>query len=881
MAQLIVIKGPDMGKTFDLIPSARLGRGEDVEVRLSDEAISDEQLVIRQRGVEHWLEILGSDGHSIKINGAAVEEEGALQHGDLISVGNTLLLFDDEKDSIAESSSRVLSASDLIDSQIQSRRSYYRDAERVLHSFETEDPARSRQRLATLYKVATAVSGVFELQNLLNRLLDILFEEFQADRGYIMLMDKAERKLRPMATKVRGGGAQDANPRISRTLVREVFRTKDSILSKNAMADERFKLGESIIGQQIHSAMCVPLVYKDNILGLISLDSQRYSGVFTEADLDQLTKIATQAAVLIENVRVYEQNRAFSRNLLALSKATHLLASHLDAEDILSETANFCCNIFGCTKSSVLLTSLDGKSLELAYSVGIDRAQWPSIVIPVGEGIVGRVAERCEPSLVKNVRSLPDDLGFQMNPKYDSTSFLVVPITDTTRDSRTGEAAIGAICVTDKLGGAVFTREDQEILSILATHAAIALANARLYHELKEQEKEINRWNRELERRVEERTKALKETQDQLLQSEKMAAVGLLAAGVAHEFNNLITSMYGFAQMAQANSKFKDKLVEIVLEQSQRAKEITESLLSFSKQRTDKYERVDVTTIVEKVIGLTAKALENESIELVQNFKPVPKTMLNPGKIQQVVLNIMINARHAIERNGRVTIDVFPEGGYVLVRITDTGVGIAPENIKRIFEPFYTTKGSFGGSSTPGTGIGLSVCYNIIQEHEGEILVQSQVGKGSSFTIRLPVRDSGPGATPTTGEPLTESELARIRASRRILVVDDDEPIREILQAILENRFASVDTAGSGAEAIKKCSSERFDTVFLDVKMPGKYDGFKTFDELRKMDETVQIVLITGRDEDDELRGYVARASGYVRKPFKIEEIYRLLGVED
>ncbi|MBI4615546.1 MAG: GAF domain-containing protein [Planctomycetes bacterium] len=877
MAQLIVIKGPDMGKTFELARSCHVGRAEGSEVRLSDDGIAPDQALIWQSGSEYRLEVFSEAGH-IKVNGAPISKEGALQHGDLISVGNTLLLFDDEKDAFAESGSRVLSTSDLIDSQIQSRQSYYRDAERVLNSFESEDPVRTQKRLATLYKVANAISGILSLDDLLHRLLDILFEEFPADRGYIMLMDRAERKLHPMATRVRNGLAEETNPRISRTIVKEVFKTKDSILSKNAMADERFNLGESVIGQKIQAAMCVPLVYKDTILGLIALDSQRYTGVFTEADLDQLTKIATQAAVLIENVRVYEQNREFSRNLLQLSKATHILSSYLDPESILSETASFCCNIFGCTKSSILLVSEDGKEIRMAYSVGIDRGEWPAIRIGIGSGIVGRVIERKEPLLVKHVRSLPEDIPFKKNPKYDSTSFLVGPIVASGKGEGAGLESIGAICVTDKLGGGVFTREDQEILAILASHAAIALVNARLYQELKEQEKEINRWNRELERRVEERTRALKDAQDQLTQSEKMAAIGLLAAGVSHEFNNLITSMYGFAQMAQTNEKFKDKLVDIVIEQSQRAREITEGLLSFSRQRVDAYELCDVTETVEKVISLTAKALENESIELVRRFQPAPRTVLSPGKIQQVFLNVIINARHAIEHGGTITIEVLRDGTWVLVRFTDTGKGIAPENLHRIFEPFFTTKGSFGGSSTPGTGIGLSVCYNIVKEHGGEILVASELGKGSTFTIKLPIRENAPA---TREDRPTPTPHRRIDAAKRILVVDDDEPIRDILAAILQNRCETVETAASGAEAIKKCRAEGFDTVFLDIKMPGRFDGFRTYEELKRMDKKIRVVFITGRDEDTRLRRYAEHAEGYVRKPFKIEEIYRLLGVED
>ncbi len=861
-----------MGRSYELLRDNSIGSGDDCRIQLSDDAIFAGGALIQRR--ERGRYVLGADG-ALNVNGQDIEQDTLLQHGDLIMLGKTLLLFDDEKDRLRESSEQDITTQDMLDSQIDERQSYYESADRVIETLGELD--RPHTRLITLYKVANAISGILDLQTLLNMVLDLLFEEFKPDRGFIMLMDRGNRKLKPMATRVVRGICDD-HPRIPKAIVKEVLVSKDSILCKNAMTDSRFMTGDTVVGQQIHSALSAPLIHNGEILGLIHLDCQARSEVYGKQDLDHLTKIAMQASVAIHNARIVRRSQQFSRKLLSLGSVTQQLSSYLRKDLIVRETAQAACRVFGCTKCSVFLLDSQSEELYLAYSIGLERSKWADIRHKFGEGICGWVASRGEPLRVRSARQVPAEIGFDQKDRYQTSSFLVVPMISPVEEESKVGAVSGVICVTDKVQGEPFYRVDQELLMILAGYMASALSNARYCQELKDREEQIQLMNRELERRVEERTAELAAARDQLVQSEKMAAVGLLAAGVSHEFNNLVTSMFGFAQIAKEQPQYQEKLVNIVLSQSERARDITDNLLSFSRQSSVQLELSSLPNLMDEVLGIIGKALANESIEVIKHYRDVPDTVVVPGKIHQLFLNLIINARDAIERDGAITIEFEQSGDWIILRVKDTGKGIPPENIRRVFEPFFTTKGSFGGSQQPGTGVGLSVCYNLIQEHGGEIRVESEVGVGSTFTVQLPLCIEVPASTTEIERRPTE-RMRKIPRRRIVLVVDDDQPIREILERILVEKEYRVVAVSNAVEAIEVCKKERIDCVFLDIKMPGKMDGYAAFDEIRRIDNAIRVILITGQAEDEKLQGYVKQADGYVRKPFKVQAIYEYLDV--
>ena len=259
--------------------------------------------------------------------------------------------------------------------------------------------------------------------------------------------------------------------------------------------------------------------------------------------------------------------------------------------------------------------------------------------------------------------------------------------------------------------------------------------------------KEISLLNVTLEKKVEERTRELRDKQHQLLQTSKLAAIGQLGAGVAHELNNPIAGILGYAQLmleiiSKEHVKIEDvyvfkKYLQHIENGSLRCKEIIQNLLQFARKSSDEFIPLDVNTVIEATLSLTERQLLSNKITIVKNLTPtVNRVIGNPVQLQQVFTNIIVNAQHAMPEGGNLFITAKNENGNVLVEFKDTGCGIPEEHKDRIFEPFFTTKMNW-----KGTGLGLSICYDIIKKHNGSIAVSSQSGKGAAFTIILPAEN--------------------------------------------------------------------------------------------------------------------------------------------
>lgn len=261
-------------------------------------------------------------------------------------------------------------------------------------------------------------------------------------------------------------------------------------------------------------------------------------------------------------------------------------------------------------------------------------------------------------------------------------------------------------------------------------------------------------------------------TQAKLSESEKMAAVGMLAAGVAHEFKNYLGGIIGNASFALEELPEEDQLaretLENIVQMGEKANQVAMSLLTYSKARPEDRSREDLRTIIRSTISLVEKELRIRSIEIVTYFQDVPEVVVAAGKIQQLLLNLIINAEHAISSSGVIAIALVQDGDYVYLKVGDTGSGIAPEHLHKVFDPFYSTKGAWGKDKLVGTGMGLSICRNIAREHGGDLTVQTRVGVGTTFTLTLPL-----------AEGVAEAERIDLShsASPRMLVFSLDKTI--------------------------------------------------------------------------------------------------------
>ncbi len=364
-----------------------------------------------------------------------------------------------------------------------------------------------------------------------------------------------------------------------------------------------------------------------------------------------------------------------------------------------------------------------------------------------------------------------------------------------------------------------------------------------------------------------------KRLQEQLIQSEKLSAIGQLIAGVAHELNNPLASVLGFADFMGESNQTPPALVEpvrVIQHEAQRAAGIVKNLLTFARRQEQDRRRVDVGPILQRTIQLLKNQMVGLKVESRLTIDPgLPEVDGSPNQLQQVFLNIINNAAQAIASSGKPgTVQVHGRAwlGGIAVDIADDGPGIPEEHQGRVFEPFFTTK-----PEGEGTGLGLSICQGIIKEHGGRIRLRSAPGQGATFTIELP---AAAGATPVAEAP--EERAAR---AGTILVVDDEPHILYYMKATLEAWGHRVDTAGDGEEALVMALQGRHDVIITDVRMP-RLGGREFYERLASGNPAVaaRVIFSTGDTVRDDTMAFIQRSGRpFLHKPFKLAELRRTL----
>ncbi len=349
--------------------------------------------------------------------------------------------------------------------------------------------------------------------------------------------------------------------------------------------------------------------------------------------------------------------------------------------------------------------------------------------------------------------------------------------------------------------------------------------------------------------------------QDQLLQSEKMAALGELVSGVAHELNNPLATVVGYSQLMEDDPTLPEHVrrqVKLVHQEAQRASGIVQNLLAFARGSAPEKTEVSVNETLESLVKLRAYQLQADNIRVVTDYAPdLPPVWGDPLQLQQVFLNIVNNAAQAMNewRGGgelrictqRVRLDESTSGSGqgICITFTDNGPGIAPEHLRRIFDPFFTTKGV-----GRGTGLGMSISVGIVSNHNGRIWADSRVGHGARFCIELPSMGAPTQYAPEEERPLSSEEsLPSLEApqAKHILVIDDEEPVITLISEILSLDGYEVTPAFNGAEALALLQVQEFDLIISDVRMPAV--GGPTFFEIlqtTRPDLLPHVIFVTG-----------------------------------
>ena len=368
----------------------------------------------------------------------------------------------------------------------------------------------------------------------------------------------------------------------------------------------------------------------------------------------------------------------------------------------------------------------------------------------------------------------------------------------------------------------------------------------------------------------------LKTTQAQLIQSEKLSGIGEFVAGVAHELNNPLTSVMGFSELlAQADTNPQHKRhLEMIHKSAQRCQKIVQSLLSFARRHKPERKAVCVNGLIEGALEILNYQLRTSNIEVITRLDAqLPQAMVDPHQVQQVFLNIINNARQAIEAHqpkGWIKIITTVRGENVRVTMQDSGPGIPQESLSKIFDPFFTTK-----EIGKGTGLGLSLCYGIIHEHGGTITPRSRPGEGAMFIIELPITHE-PAADTDQQKRVPETDIINPREGmgRRVLVIDDEEPILHMVRDVLTCRGYQVDMAADGETGLRRLSQTRYDVTLCDWKMPG-LGGQEVFERIREKDRALsdRIIFITGDVVNEKTRRFLEEQKRVcLPKPFTLAE---------
>ncbi len=313
----------------------------------------------------------------------------------------------------------------------------------------------------------------------------------------------------------------------------------------------------------------------------------------------------------------------------------------------------------------------------------------------------------------------------------------------------------------------------------------------------------------------------LKSTQDQLVQTEKLSAIGKFVAGVAHELNNPLTGVIGFSEMLQDTgiNEHQQNYLNRIIDSAERCHKIVQSLLSFSRRRRPERTSVNINQLLETTIEIFKYELPVSNIEVTSDFaSDLPALLIDPHQFQLVFLNILNNARQAIESqqaNGSIHITTELVKDHVRISFRDNGPGVPAENLSQIFDPFFTTK-----SVGEGTGLGLSLAYGIIHEHDGTITARNNNDKGVTFIIELPIVSI---KEDHEAVKIATATLPKIRqaSGHRILVIDDEENILELIKEALAVYGYKVETASDGETAIRAINKDLYDLIICDWKIPG------------------------------------------------------------
>jgi GAF domain-containing protein len=611
------------------------------------------------------------------------------------------------------------------------------------------------------------------------------------------------------------------------------------------------------------SYMAVPLIRQDTVIGVMSLDYRERVTPFEPWQVDLAMAIGSQLALTIENTRLYSEAQERLGETATLLAVARVLSQPAPAVEVMRRLAREVAHAFGADMVGVYL--LDEQKEALIAEAGYHVPKHLLHLFRTRPFVLDRFPVVREAWSSGRAFWSPD---VKNDPRIDPDTFAGVdPHAVLFAPTMVRGEPVGALFLVWWGTGRQFQPGEIRLIEGVAVQVGLAMENAELARQTQQKLEETARL-------LEERARAhaeLAAAQDQLVRTEKLRAMGEMASGVAHDFNNVLAAVLGRAQLLlrQLSDPTLRQWVEVIERSALDGARTVRRLQDFTRTRRDHPAvPVDLNEVVRQTLEATEPTWRQETrsrgieIEVSTNLAgALPKVSGDPAELREGLTNVILNALDAMPRGGKLTLATSVADGHVEIAVTDTGIGIPRSLRHKIFDPFFTTKGP------QGTGLGLSMTYGILARHGGRITVESEEGCGSTFRLIVP-------AAVLAHEPPEPPKPSPAAAtSLRVLVVDDEERVAAVLGDMLAAGGHRVAVAHSGHEAIERFAAERFDLVLTDLAMP-EMSGWDVARAIKDRSPAVRVVLVSGFGV--EVSPEDLRAHGVdlvLAKPLKFEDI--------
>ena len=720
-----------------------------------------------------------------------------------------------------------------------------------------EEARRRASRLQTLTRLNALVSSSLDMPAVLTEIARDAAELVSAPFAAFWLADEAARTLEI------GAVFADETIRVpwtarsqsfSEGVVGWVATHRMLVNVPDAVSDARVIQREWLEANGLSSVLAVPVVLDGALLAVLALPA-RQPLLFGPESADLLESFAGQAAVAIGNARLYARSEERRRAAEALAHVTRALTETLDATLVARRVADSLRELFAAQAASVYRLEASGDLVTIAGTREGPITGGVTFVLPPGHGVSGLAVRERRPIVTADLLAdsrityTPESRAFLAG--LPGRASLAVPLIAQGR-------VLGALSIR---GIQPFDERAVSLAQAFADQAVIALENARLYQEARTAYEELER------------------AQQQLVQAQKMEAVGRLAGGLAHDFNNLLTVITGRNQLVLDSLGSDDPRrahLQLSVETAKRAGALTRQLLAFSRRQILQPKVLDLNRVVHDMSQMLRRLI-GEDIDLqIRLARNLGRVKADPSQIEQVILNLVVNARDSMPHGGRLVIetdnaplddaharehDVALTGPAVRLRVRDTGVGMDTETRVRIFEPFFTTK-----LASRGTGLGLATVSGIVEQSDGYIAVSSEPGRGSTFDVYLP-------RVQEAETPVAATTTARAEAgpgTETILLVEDDPAVLEIARIMLETSGYAVLPCGFPGEALSVAAhrSGPIHLLLTDLVMP-EMDGYALAERLRARRRDLKVLYMSGHTADAiVVRRILESGAVLLQKPF-------------